>query len=60
MQTYFANFIKKGDPNGSGLPVWKPADRSGDVPVMHINVESKGLPEKNRERYLLLERLSKQ
>jgi para-nitrobenzyl esterase len=60
MQAYFANFIKKGDPNGTGLPAWQSAGKSGEVPVMHINVESKGQLEKNRDRYLLLERLSKQ
>ena len=60
MQAYFANFIKKGNPNGTGLPAWQSAGKSGEVPVMHINVESKGQLEKNRDRYLLLERLSKQ
>jgi para-nitrobenzyl esterase len=59
MQAYFANFIKKGDPNSAGLPAWKPAAKTGEVPVMHINVESKLHPEKNRGRYLLMERLAK-
>lgn len=26
MSTYWANFIKSGDPNGRGLPLWKPYD----------------------------------
>lgn len=26
MSTYWTNFIKSGDPNGNGLPEWKPYD----------------------------------
>lgn len=51
MQAFFANFIKTGDPNASGLPVWKPI--SGEVvPVMHIDVNTRSELEKNRGRYL--------
>ncbi|MDQ3279078.1 MAG: carboxylesterase family protein, partial [Bacteroidota bacterium] len=59
MQAYFANFIKKGDPNGSNLPHWKAANRSNENPVMHINVQTRLQPEKNRERYLFMERAAK-
>lgn len=59
MQEYFANFIKKGDPNGSGLPQWKAANRSAGVPVLHINVQTTLKPEKNRERYILMEQVSR-
>lgn len=59
LQGYFANFIKKGHPNGAGLPQWQAANRSKEVPVMHINVKSELKPEENRERYLLMERLVK-
>ncbi|HEV7332986.1 MAG TPA: carboxylesterase family protein [Flavisolibacter sp.] len=55
MQEYFANFIKKGDPNGKGLPQWKAANHSAEVPVMHINVVSELRPEQNRARYLFME-----
>jgi len=24
MSSYWANFVKTGDPNGNGLPVWSP------------------------------------
>ena len=54
MQGYFANFIKTGNPNGAGLPEWPAANTAG-TPVMHINVESKAIPEAHRDRYLLLD-----
>ena len=59
MQGYFANFIRTGDPNGGDLPEWDAANQSKAVPVMHIDVQAKQLPEKNRERYLFLENSSK-
>ncbi len=58
LQGYFANFIKTGNPNGTGLPTW-PAVQSNTVPVMHIDVNTRVEPEKNRQRYLLLETLQK-
>lgn len=59
MQAYFANFIKKGDPNGTGLPAWPSAHNNQPVPVMHIDVNTRVEPEKFRERYLFMERTSK-
>jgi para-nitrobenzyl esterase len=55
MQTYFINFIKTHSPNGKGLPEW-PAVTEGKVPFMNINVTTKLEQEKNRERYLFLDR----
>jgi para-nitrobenzyl esterase len=51
MQSYFANFIKKGDPNGKGLPKWNAIGKAGPSPVMFIHVESKQSMEKHPERY---------
>jgi para-nitrobenzyl esterase len=56
LQQYFANFIKKGDPNGLGVPLW-PALQKTTVPVMHIDVDTYYEEEKNRNRYLLLQRI---
>jgi len=55
MQAYFANFIKKGDPNGKGLPKWNAIGKAGTSPVMYINVESKQTMEKHPERYALMD-----
>lgn len=58
IQSYFANFIKKFDPNGPGLPQW-PAIRGDSVQVMRIDVESRTEPDQTRPRYLLLDQLTK-
>jgi para-nitrobenzyl esterase len=57
MQEFFANFIKTGDPNGKGLPDWKSFKKDEPVYVMYLNVDSRSEPEKNRERYLFLDKL---
>jgi para-nitrobenzyl esterase len=58
MQAYFANFIKSGDPNGPGLPIWLPANRGDDVQVLHIDVRTRAEPEAHRARYRFLDELS--
>ena len=56
MQNYFANFIKKGDPNGPGLPKW-PAIRGvrSPIQVMRLDVQSRVEPDTTRARYKFLE-----
>lgn len=62
MQEYFANFIKKGNPNGSGLPVWSVANTKNDggnaALIMRLDVDSRAEPDRNRARYEFLDRLS--
>jgi para-nitrobenzyl esterase len=56
MQGFFANFVKKGDPNGKGLPNWQANKKGKPVYFMYLDVNSRSEPEKNRERYLFLDR----
>ncbi len=57
MQSYFANFIISGNPNGSGLPEWNAASaKDATPPVMIIDVESKMVKAENEARYLFLDK----
>ncbi|KAA6439836.1 carboxylesterase family protein [Dyadobacter flavalbus] len=58
MQNYFANFIKTGNPNGSGLPNWAPLSNGKPAQYMQIDVNSRLQTEKNGDRYLLLDELN--
>jgi para-nitrobenzyl esterase len=55
-QAYLANFVKSGNPNGSGLPVWPPTNAGGEHHVLRIDVVTKAEPDKYRDRYLFLDR----
>lgn len=53
MQTYFANFIKTGNPNGEGLPEWPAAEAEDTTPsVMILDTASKAIEATSDERYL--------
>ncbi|MBO0357516.1 carboxylesterase family protein [Hymenobacter sp. BT186] len=54
LQSYFANFIKTGNPNGAGLPIW-PAAKAGASPVLRVDVTTSVEPDTNRPRYLFLD-----
>jgi para-nitrobenzyl esterase len=58
MQTFFENFIKRGDPNGLGLPKWPALTPRDAGTEMIIDVETRAQPEKHRARYLFLDRVN--
>lgn len=58
-QGFFANFIQTMNPNGLGLPAWKPCTQKEVPQVMHINVQSRLEPVTTRKRYLFLNMLYK-
>jgi para-nitrobenzyl esterase len=56
MENYFANFIKTGNPNGAGLPKWKPNTKDGKVVFMNIDVDSKLQTATGDDHYLFLDK----
>ncbi|MEA1786014.1 carboxylesterase family protein [Arenibacter sp. GZD96] len=57
MLTFFANFVKTGNPNGTTVPEWQAALPNDTKPaVMDINVESKGFKAIHDDRYLFLDK----
>ena len=54
MTSYWANFAKKGDPNGEGLPVWPKYDPKAPR-VLHLDVTIKEAPDTTRARYEALD-----
>lgn len=47
MSSYFANFIKSGDPNGDNLPQWPAYENTGNQIMLFGNIqEAKPMPDK--------------
>ncbi len=55
MSSYFANFIKTGNPNGPGLPEWPAYSAKTGYMRMRLGVESMAEPEPDRARYQALD-----
>ncbi|MBT1703396.1 carboxylesterase/lipase family protein [Chryseosolibacter indicus] len=56
MLNYFANFVIKGNPNGTSLPEWPAAEATDTTPpVMIIDVQSKAIDAKDDARYIFLD-----
>ncbi len=55
MQGYFANFIKTGNPNGSGLPEWQAANSGAVVKRMRLDIEPHLEIETRAKRYQALD-----
>ena len=53
MTTYWANFARSGNPNGTGVPEW-PAYREGGQ-VLHLDETIRAAPDTSRPRYEALD-----
>lgn len=56
MLSYFANFIKSGNPNGSNLPAWEAIKTNESVNYINIDINTRSEQEKHRKRYLFLDK----
>jgi para-nitrobenzyl esterase len=60
MEEYFANFIKTGNPNGSGLAKWPAANSGESVQFLQIDVDTRAEEAHHEGRYRLLDKLAVQ
>lgn len=59
MQSYFANFIKTGNPNGAGLPEWPQASAGAGSRLMQLDVPSKAISAADDAHYQFQETQAK-
>jgi para-nitrobenzyl esterase len=55
MATYWSNFAKTGDPNGSNLPTWPAYDAKGNYQVMILGKDIHARPAKHQDRFEFLD-----
>jgi para-nitrobenzyl esterase len=55
MLSYWANFIKTGDPNGQGAPAWPRYEANANNPLMHFNDRPQVKPDKRTARMKALD-----
>lgn len=55
-QGFVANFAKNNDPNGMGLPIWRPLNQ-GSRHIMHIDVNIQLEPVHDRKQMQVLDKL---
>ena len=57
--SYYANFIKTGNPNGLGLTDWRPCTAGDTTPLLLLDVESRMTDDKQlEERHLFMDTLT--
>ena len=57
MVAAFANFIRRGDPNGAGVPRWPAIRRGGAVSILRFAPVSRAEPDRTEARYRALDRI---
>jgi para-nitrobenzyl esterase len=61
ISSYWTNFAKTGNPNGSGLPAWPEYTKTDGYELLHLKSENVyAAPGTLRSRYELLDRIAKQ
>ena len=59
MASYWANFAKRGNPNGSGLPLWPQYNEASGFSVMHLGTPAQATPDADRARYEFIDRVQR-
>ena len=56
-QKFYLNFVKTGNPNGLGMPIWNPTNGEAFVPMMRIDLKSEEIVDMNAEnRYNFIDK----
>ena len=56
MGTYWTNFAKTGNPNGTGVPEWPRYEKRGEYSVMHLAGSSRAAADEHRVQLLFLDK----